>query len=64
MKKETNPSTNQGHEANTMLAAVRDKKKNPFQLIWYKAEWSEARTAKNNQKFWEWEIKHNGFRCP
>jgi hypothetical protein len=37
---------------------------NPYQLIWYKQRWSEKRIRKNNSKYWEWEIVHNGFKCP
>jgi hypothetical protein len=35
---------------------------NPYKLIWYKKGWSEKRIAKNNAKFWLWEIKNNNFQ--
>lgn len=38
------------------------KSKNPYELIYYKQEWSAKRTRKNNDKFWEWEILNNGFK--
>lgn len=38
--------------------------RNPYQLVWYRSDWSESKTEKNNAKYWEWEIMHNGFRCP
>lgn len=38
--------------------------KNPYTLVWYRAGWSKAKTQKNNLKYWEWEILHNGFKCP
>lgn len=40
------------------------EKKNPYVLVAYRSDWSEAKTRKNNTKFWEWEIKYNGFKCP
>ena len=40
------------------------RKANPYQLIWYKQGWSTNRVKKNNSKYWEWEIVHNGFKCP
>lgn len=39
-------------------------KKNPHTLVWYRHDWSEEKTAKNNRKFWAWEIKRNGLRVP
>ena len=38
--------------------------RNPYQLVWYRSDWSKSKTEKNNAKYWEWEIMHNGFRCP
>lgn len=38
------------------------KKKNPYMLIWYRKGWSENKIARNNKKYWQWEIDHNGFR--
>ena len=40
------------------------KKKNPYQLVWWRADWSMSKIRKNNIAFWEWEIKHNGLRLP
>ena len=42
----------------------KQRKPNPYQLIWYKQGWSTNRVKKNNSKYWEWEIVHNGFKCP
>jgi hypothetical protein len=39
-------------------------KVNPYTLVWYRADWSKTKTEKNNAKYWEWEIMHNGFKCP
>ena len=39
-------------------------KTNPYNLVWYQAGWSEKKTTENNKKYWLWEIKHNGFKCP
>jgi len=39
-------------------------KANPYILFWYRAGWSKTKTEKNNAKYWEWEIMHNGFKCP
>lgn len=38
------------------------KVKNPYQLVWFRADWSETRTAKNNTLFWNWEIRFNGLQ--
>jgi len=40
------------------------KKKNPYELLWYKQGWSEKRIAINNLKYWEFEVKHNGLTLP
>jgi len=38
------------------------RKANPYELIWYKQGWSENKVARNNWKFYEFEIKHNGLK--
>ena len=43
-------------------SAIRERKPNPYMLLWYKQGWSENKIARNNQKYWQWEIDHNGFR--
>ncbi len=48
----------------TDVSGSASRKSNPYQLVWYKQGWSENRVKKNNSKYWEWEIVHNGFRCP
>ena len=48
----------------TDVSGSASRKSNPYQLIWYKQGWSENRVRKNNSKYWEWEIVHNGFKCP
>lgn len=35
---------------------------NPFKLIWYRFDWSENQVAKNNTRYWKWEIHNNGFK--
>ena len=40
------------------------RKPNPYQLVWYKQGWSKTRTEKNNAKYWQFEIEHNGLRLP
>ena len=42
----------------------KTRKKNPFQLIYYKHNWSKTRTEKNNGKYWQWEIENNGLTLP
>ena len=37
---------------------------NPYMLIWYRSDWSMTKIKKNNTNYWEWEIVHNGFKCP
>jgi len=43
---------------------VTPEKKNPYTLVYWRSDWSERKTKNNNAKFWLWEIKHNGFKCP
>jgi hypothetical protein len=50
-------------EPKPVLPDVADKS-NPYSLVWYNADWSEKKTALNNAKYWEWEVKYNGFGCP
>lgn len=38
-----------------------DKKPNPYRLICYRQGWIETRIAKNNAKYWDFEIEHNGL---
>jgi len=45
-------------------SASTDKKPNPYKLIWYRQGWSKTRIEKNNAKYWEFEIEHNGLRLP
>ena len=49
-------------QANVSGSAFR--KPNPYQLVWYKQGWSKTRTEKNNAKYWQFEIEHNGLRLP
>lgn len=37
---------------------------NPYKLYYWRSGWSESKTRKNNTKYWEWEIKYNGFKLP
>ncbi len=41
-----------------------EKKKNPYTLIWWDSKMTQKQIEQNNTKFWEWEIKYNGFKCP
>lgn len=38
------------------------RKTNPYELIWYKQGWSKNKVARNNWKYYEFEIKHNGLK--
>ena len=45
------------------LSNVSDiKPKNPYSLVWYRADWTKRKTRENNAKYWQWEIKHNNFK--
>lgn len=48
----------------TDVSGSASRKPNPYQLVYWRSDWSESKTSRNNAKYWEWEIKHNGFRCP
>ena len=38
------------------------RKTNPYQLIWYRQGWSQRKVSRNNTKYWEFEVKHNGLK--
>ena len=54
----------QPHLPQTNVSGSASRKPNPYQLVWYKQGWSKTRTEKNNAKYWEFEIEHNGLRLP
>lgn len=54
----------QPHLPQTNISGSASRKPNPYKLVWYRADWSKTKTEKNNAKYWEWEIVHNGFKCP
>ena len=56
--------TRQPRLQQTDVSGSASRKSNPYQLIWYKQGWSENRVRKNNSKYWEFEIEHNGLRLP
>lgn len=47
-----------------VVGSATERKPNPYSLVWYRRGWSESRIAKNNARYWQWEIDHNGFKCP
>lgn len=47
-----------------VIGSATQPKSNPYSLVWYRSDWSKSRTAKNNARYWQWEIVHNGFKCP
>lgn len=47
-----------------VCSASSEKKPNPYELIWYRQGWSKTRIEKNNAKYWEFEIEHNGLTLP
>lgn len=53
-----------GHESYTVCPSPpkEEKKKNPYELVYWNADWSESKTRRNNKKYWEWEMKYNGFK--
>ena len=34
---------------------MRKENKNPFNLVWYNANWPKTKIEKNNMKYWQWE---------
>lgn len=46
------------------VSGSASRKPNPYELVWYKQGWSKTRTEKNNAKYWQFEIEHNGLRLP
>ena len=51
------------HLQQTDVIGSASRKPNPYQLVWYRQGWSKNTVRKNNSKYWEWEIVHNGFKC-
>lgn len=49
---------------NVVCSASSEKKPNPYEWIWYRQGWSDTKIAKNNAKYWEFEIKNNGLTLP
>ena len=43
------------------MSSTKDKKKNPYTLVCYRAGWSNKKTEVNNLKYWKWEMDNNGF---
>lgn len=35
---------------------------NPYTLVCYRRGWSKNRIAKNNDRYWQWEIEHNRLK--
>jgi len=54
----------QPHLPQTNVSGSASRKPNPYQLVWYRRGWSKTRTEKNNAKYWQFEIEHNGLRLP
>jgi len=49
---------------NPPVIGSADSNKNPYTLKWYDSKMTQTEIAVNNKKYWEWEIKYNGFKCP
>lgn len=64
-EKNVEPTSKSGNDAKPIvIGSATEPKPNPYSLVWYRSDWSESKTAKNNARYWEWEIVHNGFKCP
>ena len=37
------------------------KKTNPYNLEYYRFDWSQSKIDKNNKNYWDWLIKYEGF---
>jgi hypothetical protein len=48
----------------TDVSGSASRKPNPYQLVYWRSDWSESKTRRNNTKYWEFEIEHNGLRLP
>jgi hypothetical protein len=48
----------------TDVSGSASRKPNPYQLVYWRSDWSESKTRRNNAKYWEFEIEHNGLRLP
>ena len=54
----------QPHLPQTNVSGSASRKLNPYQLVYWRSDWSESKTRRNNTKYWEFEIQHNGLRLP
>ena len=54
----------QPHLPQTNVSGSASRKSNPYQLVYWRSDWSESKTRRNNAKYWEFEIEHNGLRLP
>ena len=56
--------TRQPRFRQTCVSGSASRKPNPYQLVYWRSDWSESKTRRNNTKYWEFEIEHNGLRLP
>ena len=54
----------QTHLPQTNVSGSASRKPNPYQLVYWRSDWTESKTRRNNTKYWEFEIEHNGLRLP
>ena len=52
----------QPHLPQTNVSGSASRKPNPYQLVYWRSDWSESKTRRNNTKYWKFEIEHNGLR--
>lgn len=43
---------------------INNEQKNPYKLIWYSSKLSKKKIAKNNAKFWNWELQYGLLSNP
>ncbi len=42
----------------------KQRKPNPYKLVYWRIDWSDSKTKKNNANYWKFEIEVNGLRVP
>ena len=51
----------QPHLPQTNVKESASRNPNPYKLVYWRPDWSESKTKRNNTKYWQFEIKHNGL---
>lgn len=51
-------------QKHTKTLDINIRKPNPYTLVYWRSNWSKNKTLRNNTRYWEFEVKHNGLKLP